>query len=589
MADYVPVYTRRERRFRNLGKVLFIAIVLLVVCLIMSIKVSVLDNDYQWQWVELENDQGEQLSGLLLTPNEVPLGNATAVIVTHDLGGNKEQLNRLSFELARQGFVVLALDLRDHGRSKGQTTFNDYYSGEAYDIIAAYEFLIEVDDVDPQRIGVVGDGFGGAACLMANNILLEERNITLGAVVAWAPPIDMTPLYNDNWDEIEPYTERRVNDVEWKRSEDRDNRSVSSHSYADNWDKDRVYIIYGGQDEKIPESQFGIMQDKAELIQMADLDHDLSEDKRVLEFTIDYLYRRLEKTPRVDHEFNYEEVETVNTLVNAASFSVMIIAFLMVYEVLVMKKTSRSYIPQFSKEVKPAFLGVGTMIDIVFYVGIAYAMGSLSNVLTAPEVMDILPAAHFYYILIWAGALLLGFGMLVWWGWSFWMPRDEDRTEETCGNLRGIVSGLMALIIVAINILFGQIILTGPNYPKGYEFAVVVIICFIFFLGHELWMRKLLHMKVHALLTHLFLRHRWPYQLTQFGIMFGLYALLSLVMLWNIGRDHFDVDFTGVYTLMVLVVGLGTTIIFQRSKSIMATVTYSAVVAPWLLNIAHHL
>jgi hypothetical protein len=147
----------------------------------------------------------------------------------------------------------------------------------------------------------------------------------------------------------------------------------------------------------------------------------------------------------------------------------------------------------------------------------------------------------------------------------------------------------MALIVIVINILIGQIILTGTNYPKGYEFILVVVFCFVFFLGHELWMRKLLQMKVTALLSHLFMRKRLPYQLTQFGIMYGLYALLSLVMLWNLGQVHFDEDFREVYLLMVLTVGLGSTIIFQRSKSIMATVTYSTVIASWLLNLAHHL
>ena len=56
MADYVPVYTKRERRFRNLGKVLFISAVLMVVFFILSLKVSILDNDLQWEWVELENN-----------------------------------------------------------------------------------------------------------------------------------------------------------------------------------------------------------------------------------------------------------------------------------------------------------------------------------------------------------------------------------------------------------------------------------------------------------------------------------------------------------------------------------------------------
>ncbi len=589
MADYVPVYSRRERRFRNLGKILFIAMAILVVCLIMSIKVSVIDNDFQFEWVELENDQGEPLSGLLLTPNDAPETGASAVIITHDLGGHKEQNNRLSFELAREGFVVLALDLRDHGRSRGYTTFNDYYEGEAYDIIAAYYFLAQdISKVDPERIAVVGDGFGGAACLMANNILLE-RNITLAAVVAWAPPIDMTPLYNDNWDEIEPFIDRRIGDVVWTQMEERNNRSIVAHMDAPNWDPNKVYIIYGGQDKKIPDSQFGPMVEKAELFQMADLGHDLSEDQRVLEFTIDYLYRRLEVTPRVDYAFNYEEVESVNRLVHASSFAVMVFAFMMVYEVLVMKKTSRSYIPQFSKQIKPIFMGVATIIDIVAYVAIASIVGRLYSVLTDNPFMDILPAARFYYTLMWASALMIGFGMLVWYIWSFWMPRDDELTVETCGNLRGILSGMIALIIIIINFFLGQVLLFGPNYPKGYEFLIVALISFGFFMGHELWMRKLLHMKIKGLLSRLFLRHRLPYHLTFFGIMYGLYALLILVMMWNVGREHFDVDFQTVYFLMVTVIGLGSTIIYHRSNSLMASVTYSAIMAPWLLNIAHHL
>ncbi|MCK4971227.1 MAG: dienelactone hydrolase family protein, partial [Thermoplasmata archaeon] len=117
MADYVPVYSRRERRFRNLGKVLFIAVVMLVLSLMASMYFSILENEFQWDWVELENEQGDPLNALMLTPNEVPDGGAPAVIITHDLGGNKEQHNNLAFELARHGFVVLSLDLRDHGRS----------------------------------------------------------------------------------------------------------------------------------------------------------------------------------------------------------------------------------------------------------------------------------------------------------------------------------------------------------------------------------------------------------------------------------------------------------------------------------------
>lgn len=589
MAEYVPVYTKRERRFRNLGKVLFIVTVIMIVALIMSIKVSIIDNDFQFSWVTIENNEGDDLSGLLLTPNDIPSGGAPAVIVVHDLGGHKEQNNRLSFELARQGYVVLALDLRDHGRSRGSTTFNDYYGGEPYDVIAAYDYLVQqVSGVDVNHIGVVGDGFGGASCLMAYDILLKS-NISLDAVVAWGPPIDITMLYNNNWDEIEPFVERRISDVDWGDSLERANRSIADHMNSDNWSADAVFIIYGGQDEKVPVEQFALMRERAELFEVTDVGHDLSEEKRVLEYTIDFLYKRLEKTPMVENDFNYEEVETVNNIVHVSTFAVMLVSFMMVYEVLVMNKTSRSYISQLSKDIKPMFLGFAMVVDVVVYVGISLAVGKLYDIMSGDPLTDILPAARFYVTMIWAAALLLAFGMLVWWGWSYWMPRDEERTEETCGNLRGLGGGLLAFLIIVLNYLFGQVILYGPNYPKSYEIILVAAFCFGFFLGHELWMRKMLHMKVQALLGKLFLRHRWPYHLTFFAIMYGLYALLGLVMLWNLGRVHFDTDFQAVYILFVGVIGLGSTIIYHRSRSIMATVTFSTIMAPWLLNIAHHL
>jgi membrane protease YdiL (CAAX protease family) len=71
--------------------------------------------------------------------------------------------------------------------------------------------------------------------------------------------------------------------------------------------------------------------------------------------------------------------------------------------------------------------------------------------------------------------------------------------------------------------------------------------------------------------------------------MFGMYALLALVMLYNVGRDHFGADFGTAYALFVLVIGFVVTIMYQRSRSLLATVTYSTIMAPWLMNLVHHL
>jgi hypothetical protein len=371
---------------------------------------------------------------------------------------------------------------------------------------------------------------------------------------------------------------------------DRDNRSARLHMDHPNWTAGDVYIIYGGKDKKIPTSQFDGLRTKAELYMMANLGHDLSEDQNVMEFTIDFLYRKLDHSPRVDYTFNYQTVEMVNLAVHASSVAVMVFAFLMVYEVLVMKKASRSFVAQFSRDIKPMFIGVATLIDIVAYVTISVSVGAFYDFFYTKDYMDtLIPASHFYITLMTAGLVLLLFGLMIWYIWSYWLPRDEERTEETCGNLRGIASGLLAFIIIVINYLLGQVLLFGPNYPKDFTILLVAAVVFAFFLGHELWMRKMLYMKINALLSKFFLRHRLPYQLTLFGVMLGLYALLSWVMLYNLGNEHFDMDFGSMYTLFVLSIGTVSTIIYHRSKSILASTTYSAIIGVWLLNLAHHM
>jgi dienelactone hydrolase len=590
VAEYVPVYSRRERRFRNLGKVLFVAIVLLILSLMSSMYFSIMENEFQWEWVELENDNGDHLNALLLTPNEIPTGGAPGVIMVHDLGGWKEQHTNIAFELARHGFAVLLLDMRDHGRSHGQTEYCDYFDGEPHDIVAAYEYMaFEAEGVDTNRIGVVGDGFGGAAGLMAYNILLDQ-NATLEAVVAWCPPMDITPLYSGNWNEISPYIQRRIDEVDWDDPDERNNRSVRLHMDHVNWSAGDVYIIYGAKDQKVPVDQFDNLNLKADLYMVENRGHDLSEDRKVWEFTIDFLYRKLDHSPRTEFSFNDGTVSTANMAVHAMSVLVMIFAFLTVYEVLVMKKTSRSYFPQFSRKIKPMFIGLAALIDIVVYVGIALLVGAFYDFFLDRDYLGtLLPAPHFYMTTLVAGAFALTFGLLIWYIWSYWLPRDEERTEETCGNLRGIASGLFAFIIIVINYLLGQVLLFGPNYPKTFSILFVAGIVFLFFLGHELWMRKMIYMKVNALVSTFFLRHRLPYHLTLFGIMLGLYALLSWVMLYNMGGQHFDDDFGTVYTLFVLGIGTVATIIYHRSKSLLASTTYSALIGVWLLNLAHHL
>jgi dienelactone hydrolase len=604
LAELERFRTRRERRLRRLGLVLVVSVLLMAGLFVMSYKASIWDNNMgKPDWVTFENPDGDQLSGLVLSPDVIPAGGCPAVIVVHDLTGNKEQLNKLSFELVRHGFIVLAVDLRDHGRSDGKTTYGDYYSGEPHDIVAAYDYLVgEVEGVDGSSIAIVGDGFGGAMALMATNQLWEAgRNVT--ATVALGPPVDLDTIITDSryegyWDRIQVYLDRRAGEVNWDYPEHRENRSALEHMDAANWTSGSVYIIYGGEDDLVPTEQFESeeLRAKAETNEMTSLDHELSESEEALKATIVFLESRLRpSSSHIEVAFNYGKVDLLNNLLNAMSVVVMVLAFLTLYEGVVLKKTARSYMPEISKNEGLLRLGVFTLFEIVVYAGVAFGGAALYRsgfniFLTNEGGVDVplLAGGSLLSLLLVIGLAFVAVGFAFWYVEARMFKKDDERTEESCGNIRGAILAVTSFVIILVNFLIGQLLVTGSDYPKDITYVVPSIIVFVYFLGHEIWMRKLLHPKINTMLSSLFIRRRWPYQLTFFAAMYGLYCALMLISFGTIGKELWGKDFWLVYGMLVSVVGLVATIIYHRSKSILASVVYSSIITPWLLNVLYH-
>lgn len=602
MAELERYFTRRERRSRRLAGVLALAVLAMAALFLLSYKASIWDNDMaNPAWHHFENNEGDTLAALVLKPKVIPPEGAPAVIVVHDLTGHKEQLNRLSLELTRRGFIVMALDLRDHGRSAGYTTFGDYATGESHDIVAAYDYLLaKVDGVDPSKIAIVGDGFGGAQAIMATDILLrQDKNVS--STVAWAPPMDIRALARDEryaayWADIKVYIERRAMDIPtdlyadfWKFEGNLDNRSAHLHMDAPNWSSDKVYIIYGDADLFIPTDQYTGMTGSAQMALMPGADHALSESDDVLRSTIGFIETRLTPGSGKEFAFNYEKVERLNDLLNVSIYLVLLFAFMLLYETTVMKKAARSYIPEISKNEGLAKLGIYTLFDIVVYAIIAFGASKLVNGLTTGILMDILPGSRFFTVVLFSGALLLLVGFCFWYVEARIFKTDEERSEETCGNIRGIVlSVFVSIMIIIISFLSGQILITGPNLPKTFLYLIPTLVTLLFFMGHEVWMRKLLHPKINTLLGTLFIRRKAPFQITFFLVMYGLYAALMLMMFSAMGKTLLGPDYLRVYLVLVTAIGFVSTVIYHRSKSILASVTYSAVIAPWLLNLLYN-
>ncbi len=103
--------------------------------------------------------------GLLLSGWFIPGRKAAAVILAHGRGGSCSNMILHIEALHKGGFSLLALDLRAHGRSQGDTS--TFGALEAQDILAAVDYLRTRQEVDCDQIGAFGVSLGAQAVLRA--------------------------------------------------------------------------------------------------------------------------------------------------------------------------------------------------------------------------------------------------------------------------------------------------------------------------------------------------------------------------------------------------------------------------------------
>lgn len=99
---------------------------------------------------------GERLSALLyVPPGATSADPAPAVLLSHGYINTREMQSPFAIELARRGFVVLAIDMAGHGYSEGAVGAHD---GGGPD---ALRYLQSLPFVDRRNIGLEGHSMGG--------------------------------------------------------------------------------------------------------------------------------------------------------------------------------------------------------------------------------------------------------------------------------------------------------------------------------------------------------------------------------------------------------------------------------------------
>ncbi|WP_373457008.1 alpha/beta hydrolase [Parabacteroides sp. 52] len=117
------------------------------------------------QKVTFKNRYGITLTSDLYTPKKHGDQRLPAIAVSGPFGAVKEQSSGLyANQMAARGFMTLAFDPSYSGESGGEPRYVASPDINTEDFSAAVDFLSTHDDVDPERIGLIGIcGWGGLA------------------------------------------------------------------------------------------------------------------------------------------------------------------------------------------------------------------------------------------------------------------------------------------------------------------------------------------------------------------------------------------------------------------------------------------
>ena len=167
-------------------------------------KTFPLSDKVEHKKVTFTNRYGIELAADMYTPKNAQ-GKLAAIAVTGPFGAVKEQSSGLYAQhMAERGFLAIAFDPSFTGESGGEPRRMASPDINTEDFLAAVDFLSVQDNVDPERIGIIGIcGFGGMA---VNAAAIDPR---IKATVA-STMYDMTKVNVEGYFASEDTKEQRM-------------------------------------------------------------------------------------------------------------------------------------------------------------------------------------------------------------------------------------------------------------------------------------------------------------------------------------------------------------------------------------------
>lgn len=195
------------------------------------------------EMIRIPNGQGQELEAMLLKPSTVSPQPVPLVVMHYSGPASQRVLNRwrkrFEYALVEQGYAVLIVDSRGsdcRGRAWRNETYMNLGVKEAEDLIAAARFIGQREDIDADRMALLGWSYGGYQTLFT----MSQKDHPFKAGIAIAPVTDWK-LYDS------AYTERYMRRPQVN---DRGYKSASLLPRAKDLTGD-VLIIHGTGDDNV--------------------------------------------------------------------------------------------------------------------------------------------------------------------------------------------------------------------------------------------------------------------------------------------------------------------------------------------------
>lgn len=172
-----------------------IAIVLMLISMIGASLIQTSGGRVKVDEVNWVDTDGIRKTALLLVPENATLETpAPAIVTSHGFLNNKEMQDLNYVELARRGYVVLAIDMASHGDSQIAPGVGNMMPSVWQGVL----FLADIGYVDTTRIGVTGHSFGG----FSSNFAVTMDNAAGTNLISAVLVNSMDPTYDSDGDGV---------------------------------------------------------------------------------------------------------------------------------------------------------------------------------------------------------------------------------------------------------------------------------------------------------------------------------------------------------------------------------------------------